>query len=365
MEQTLGHVTHGQNLRDAIARQTTIEASWIPIPFEVSGPGRYVPAYANNWSVRASYRARRGLSEVLATWQHDVLFFHTQVTSLFSVRLMRRLPAVVSLDATPINFDSVGAAYGHSAAGHTWLDARKSSMNRASFQAARALVTWSEWAAASLVADYGIDSAKISVIAPGAARAFFAIGAERQASTTSGGVVRLLFVGGDFQRKGGADLLGAFAAARADGKAELHIVTRDAVASRPGVFVHRGIRPNSTELLDLIRQSDIFVLPSRGECLSIALMEATAAGMAVISTNVGALGEAAVDGQNAHVVVPGDPRGLRSAIASLVEDKALRTRFGRAGHALARQRFDAERNNQAILDILASVARPMVARSVA
>jgi glycosyltransferase involved in cell wall biosynthesis len=278
---------------------------------------------------------------------------------------MRRVPAVVSLDATPMNFDSVGAAYGHRAAGRTWLDSRKSSMNKAVFHAARALVSWSEWAAASLVADYGIDAAKISVIAPGASRAFFAIGEERQARKTTGTPVRLLFVGGDFQRKGGADLLRAFASARVDGKAELHVVTRDRIAPRRGVFVHRGIGPNSLELLALFRQSDIFVLPSRGECLALALMEATAAGMAVISTNVGALGEAAVDGRNAHVVAPGDSRSLGAAIRALVEDEALRSRFGSAGHALARQKFDAERNNEAILALLKAVARPIVARSLA
>src|SRR5262245_4251754 len=107
MEQTLGHVTHHQNLMAAVGRQTEVLPTWIPVPYDVSAFERLVPLYASNWSVRASLRARRELSRALAARRHDALFFHTQVTSLFSLGLMRRTPAVISLDATPINYDTV------------------------------------------------------------------------------------------------------------------------------------------------------------------------------------------------------------------------------------------------------------------
>ena len=58
------------------------------------------------------------------------------------------------------------------------------------------------------------------------------------------------------------------------------------------VHVYRGLEPNSPTLLWLFAEADIFVLPSLGECLAVALMEAAAAGLPIITTRVGALPEA-------------------------------------------------------------------------
>src|SRR3954468_17400646 len=100
MEQTLGHVTHHANLRAVAAGQSEVAPSWLPLPFGVEGLARFLPLLRSNWSVRASWRARSALGAVLATRPHDAIVFHTQVTALFSVHHMRRLPAIVSLDAT-------------------------------------------------------------------------------------------------------------------------------------------------------------------------------------------------------------------------------------------------------------------------
>jgi glycosyltransferase involved in cell wall biosynthesis len=168
--------------------------------------------------------------------------------------------------------------------------------------------------------------------------------------------VRLLFVGGDFERKGGPLLLEAVAAARTQRAFEVHIVTKQPVTAQANVVVHRDIGPNSPELLRLFREADAFVLPSRGDCLALVLMEATAAGLPVLSSDVGALREAAIPDRTAIVVGADDGRALRAAIERLVDDTALRQRLGQAGHALARAKFDAERNNRAILDLIATVA---------
>src|SRR4029453_8571699 len=113
MEQALGHVTHAQNLREVADAQSAVEATWLPVPFDVRGPSKLVPLLRSNWSVRASWRARRALDTLLAHSPQDALVFHTQVTALFSVELMRRIPALVSMDATPVNYDSVGARDPH------------------------------------------------------------------------------------------------------------------------------------------------------------------------------------------------------------------------------------------------------------
>jgi glycosyltransferase involved in cell wall biosynthesis len=341
-----------------VAERDDIASNWLPIPFDVRGPARFVPLLRSNWSVRASWRARRALNAALARQSHDALVFHTQVTALFSVALMRRLPTVVSMDATPINYDAVGQFYGHRAAGGGFLDTRKFQMNRAVFDAAASLVTWSEWARRSLVEDYATDPAKIHVLAPGAAPAYFEIGERRAPSEAE--KLKVLFVGGDFERKGGPLLLDAMGGLLTQ-RCELHLVTSGSVPPRTNVVVHNGLAPNSPELLRLFSEADLFVLPSYAECLAVVLMEATAAGLPIITTDVGALGEA-VEPRTSGLVIPaGNGGALRSALETLLRDSALRQQMGRAGHALARRKFDAHRNNRALLDLVVEHATTLTA----
>jgi glycosyltransferase involved in cell wall biosynthesis len=358
MEQTLGHVTHYANLRGVVEAQSEVAPTWLPLSFEVQGPARLVTLLRSNWSVRASWRARRALGAALAARPHDALVFHTQVTALFSVHQMRRLPAVVSLDATPINYDSVGRYYGHRPAGEGLLDRQAYRLNHRVFHAAAGLVTWSEWARRSLAEHYGVEAAGVRVLAPGAAPAYFELGARRQALAAPADPerpVRLLFVGGDFQRKGGPLLLECMRGPLAE-RCELHLVTSEMVPPQRGVHLHHGLRPNSPELLRLFEEADVFVLPTHAECLAVVLMEATAAGLPVITTTVGALPEAVLSGESGLCVPPGDGESLRLALEALVADAERRRRMGRAGRALASQKFDARLNNRALLDLVCEVA---------
>jgi glycosyltransferase involved in cell wall biosynthesis len=364
MEQALGHVTHARNLEATLHERADITPTWLPIPFETRGAARFVPLLRSNWSVRASWRARRALNAALTSLPHRALVFHTQVTSLFSVGLMRRYPSLISLDATPINYDQVGQYYGHRAAGSGFVDRRKFQMNRDAFHAASTLVAWSDWARASLILDYGVESARIKVLAPGAAQAYFDIGARRQ-SHDPNEPVRVLFVGGDFARKGGEQLLDAFCGANFDRPAELHLVTNHALESRPNVFVHRGLGPNSPQLLRLFELADLFVLPSFAECLAVVLMEATAAGLPVITTDVGALSEAVEPEHSGLVLEAGDTRALRASLERLIGDPMRRQRMGQGGHVLAQRKFHAQRNNHAMLDLVVQAAESHTTRRAA
>jgi glycosyltransferase involved in cell wall biosynthesis len=360
MEQTLGHITHAQNLGRFLSSQADVTTTWLPVPFEARGATRFTPLLRTNWSVRASWRARRALRAALTARRHDAVVFHTQVASLFSVDVMRRLPTVISLDATPINYDSVGEFYGHRAAGRGFPDRLKYRINRRAFHAAAGLVTWSQWARRSLVDDYGVDDARIRVIPPGVAACYFDVGERRAATRPSSAAecrpVRLLFVGGDFRRKGGPQLLACLEGSLAE-RCRLDVVTQANVEPRAGVRVHRGLGPNSPELLRLFAQADVFVLPSRADCLAMVLMEAAAAALPVVTTDVGALGEAVVDGESGFVVRAGDGAGLRRALEALVADRELRGRMGRTGLAVARRRFDARGNGRALLDFVIAATR--------
>jgi glycosyltransferase involved in cell wall biosynthesis len=359
MEQTLGHVTHARNLRQVLDQTPTVDPCWLPIPYDVQGPARLLPLYRSNWSVRASWRARRALGAALSADPLDALFFHTQVASLFSVDLMRRIPTIISLDATPLNYDEVGVSYGHRAAGNGLIDRQKFRLNCRALQAAVALIAWSEWTKRSLVDDYGVEASRVRVLAPGAADAFFEVGRQRLAAGAGAQPdtpVRILFVGGDWERKGGPILLEALAGLPA-GSWQLDVVTRAPVAPRPGIVVHHNVGPNSPELLRLFTEADLFALPSLGECLAVVLMEATAAALPVITTDVGALAEAVQPGQTGLIVPPRDVQALRAALGRLIEDGAARRGMGQAAQLFASERFVATNNNQHILRLLAEQAR--------
>ena len=357
MEQTLGHVTHSHNLRGVLGGRGDIAPTWLPISFDVQGAERVIPIVRSNWSVRASWRARRALDAAVAAQPLDALVFHTQVTSLFATSLMRRIPSLISLDATPINYDTVGAAYGHRGAGDGFIDRRKFELNKRALHAASELVAWSEWARRSLIHDYGVPAQRIHVLAPGANPAYFDIGEHRPGAPLrpSGGPLRLLFVGGDFDRKGGRVLLEAMRGL--EDRCELHVVTRTAIPTDlPHVHMHVNVGPNSPELFKHFTEADAFVLPSYAECLAVVLMEASAAGLPIITTAVGALAEAVQPDESGLVVSPGDVGALRAAILSLTDDGGRRHQMGRAGHALARRKFDALRNNNALLDLIVGAA---------
>src|SRR5436190_6414975 len=93
MEQALGHVTHYRNLRAVVDTRADLAPVWLPVEFGVRGLSSLVPLVRSNWSVRASLRARRALDRVRARQSLDAVVFHTQVTSLFSVGVMRQVPS--------------------------------------------------------------------------------------------------------------------------------------------------------------------------------------------------------------------------------------------------------------------------------
>jgi glycosyltransferase involved in cell wall biosynthesis len=282
-----------------------------------------------------------------------MLFFHTQVTSLFSVGLMRSVPTVISMDATPINYDSLGEYYDHRPTGAGAIERQKYLLNRRAFHAARGIVAWSNWARRSLMGDYGIDAAKIRVIPPGAAPIFFEIGKNREPAndSTVEHRVQLLFVGGDFRRKGGPLLLELMRGPLGE-VCDLHLVTQVDVEPQPHVHVYRGLQPNGARLRELYARADLFVLPTYADCLGLVLEEAAAARLPVVTTSVGPLLESVTHNETGLVVPPGDRHALHAAIATLVDHPDRRVRMGRAARALAQRKFDARRNHRALLDFL-------------
>ena len=275
---------------------------------------------------------------------------------------LAKVPTVVSIDATPRQYDSLGAHYNHEVGGPR-VERAKWRLHRRSFARAAAIVAWSEWAKAGLVADYDVAPEKVTVLAPGVRCAEWADDAPARPDQST---VRILFVGADLERKGGLVLLDAFRRLRGEEGGDhtgagsldvrLDLVTQTHVPTEPGVSVHRGLRANSQPLKDLYHAADIFCLPTMGDCLPMVLSEAGAAGLPLVSTAVGAIAEIVRDDETGLLVPVADADALEGALRRLVADAARRRRLGAGAHALVHAQFDAERNAHALLQLLRQVA---------
>jgi glycosyltransferase involved in cell wall biosynthesis len=92
-------------------------------------------------------------------------------------------------------------------------------------------------------------------------------------------------------------------------------------------------------LREYLSTADIFVLPSRSEGFSNAIVEAMAASLPVVATNVGGNAEAVTDGVSGLIVPPEDPAALAAAITRLLSDPGEAREMGAAGKRLASAKF--------------------------
>jgi glycosyltransferase involved in cell wall biosynthesis len=159
---------------------------------------------------------------------------------------------------------------------------------------------------------------------------------------------RVLFLGRIEQAKGVFDLLEAIA----------RLVPRfpPVRVSLAGVGDAQAVRRRAAELgiaghIELpgwlgeeerraaLERAEVFCLPSHAEGLPMALLEAMAAGKAVVATRVGAIPEAVLDGENGLLVPAQDSAALAIALERVLADAALRLRLGKQARATVEQHF--------------------------
>jgi len=190
-------------------------------------------------------------------------------------------------------------------------------------------------------------------------------------------VVSIAFVGTVCGRKGLEDLRVAMTLLREDDArlagASVTIVG-DGRQEGPNVFEEVRDSYDESGLSDLVlftgalapehvrsvlTKADIFCLPSHWEGLPLSLLEAMAAGAAVVATTVGEIPEVIDHGEAGILIEPRQPRQLADALGRLLDDPHERARLGTVARERARRRYDRGAMTQRILDIYRELAYSM------
>jgi glycosyltransferase involved in cell wall biosynthesis len=200
-----------------------------------------------------------------------------------------------------------------------------------------------------VLVDNGVDVSRFTSPQPGA------------------GLPKVLYVGLLTPRKGVLELIEASKALRAEGlDHELMLLggTPDEgpAAAEPVLAAAKGhatllaTRPPS-EMPAAYASADVFCLPSWWEAMPLSVLEAMAASLPVVATDVGDVGRLVADGESGYVVPTRSPEALASALRKLLVDPDLRRRAGEAGRRRAHEHFSSSGTARAVSELYETAGR--------
>jgi glycosyltransferase involved in cell wall biosynthesis len=285
---------------------------------------------------RKNLRGLAAMRRVLAAGRYDVVNTHsstdTWLAALTSLTICKS-PALVRTRhiSAPVSRDPATR----------WLYARASAF----------VATTGETLRAELIERLGLDPARVLSVPTGMDIARFRPG-DRQVARAALGLPADLFVVGIVATlrswKGHRHLIDAIARL---GRTDIGLAIvgdgpqREALAAQAAerALPHLWMPGNQADVLPWLHAIDAFALPSyANEGVPQALVQAMLCALPCITTQVGAIGEAARDGETALVVTPQSVESIAAAIERLADDPALRERLGTAARAHCASRFDAE-----------------------
>lgn len=190
----------------------------------------------------------------------------------------------------------------------------------------------SRWLADSFIQDFGVRADKVVPVGAGINLPYI-----KEVANKSYDSPKILFVGKNFERKGGRQLLQAFEIVRKEVKdATLTIIGPTLDQLPDGVTCHRFVSKYTKEGIDFLlseySSASIFVMPSLYEPFGIVFAEAMAHKLPCIGTNICAMPEIIDDRITGYVVPPNNSQVLAKRMIELLKDHKLCREMGEKGY---------------------------------
>jgi starch synthase len=283
----------------------------------------------------------------------DVLHFHRQATAYASLDLMARVPSIVSIDCTQscVTQDATSGL-------ERWSLGFNVRRDGEILKRAAVIVSTSRWTANDVRRLYPDCQAPIHVMPNPVRLDLFDRAWIDERRSRADGRVQCLFIGGDFPRKGGFDLLEAWERGGFSGRADLTLVTGWSLPSPlpAGVRVQTGISAYTPAWSAVWRTADLFVMPTRNEAFGLVYQEAAAAGLPTIGTRINAVPEIVEDGVTGILVTPVHIGELTAALDRLIGSAELREQLGRAARQKIERDADPAVHRAKLLALIKQVA---------
>lgn len=356
-----GHAALHRHLEAALAGRAEVDACFVHVPAAGLARrvlGAAVPGLARldldlqplRAQLAASVVARRAVAGELAG--AAALHVYSQNVALAWPGLLGDRPSVVATDGTNVQ-NATTLPYRDPTAFTPATVALTRRWERRVYRAATMVIAQSEWAARSIVGDYGVAADKVRVVRYG-------IPVRPPLPRERTEVPGIAFVGTTMRRKGGFALIDSYRRVLR-GRAVLHLVTPEAVPSEPGIEVHSDVRPGDGRLERILARCEVFAFPSTIDKSSFAVMEAMAAGLAPVVASTGGLPELVEHGVSGVVVDPAAPGQLDAALSALVDDRSATAAMGQAARRRAQLLFDADITSAQTLEVVREAVRRFAA----
>lgn len=211
-----------------------------------------------------------------------------------------------------------------------WLD-----LERKIYEHADLTFTMSSHVSRSLTEQYSIDSARVRCVLAGsnvAPRLGSALIEPAYASK------RILFVGRQWERKGGPDLLAAFQLVRErHPDASLVVAGCTPELNLDGVEVLGEL--SAERLEEQYAAAAVFCMPTLVEPFGIVFVEALSRALPVVATSIGALPDMVQEGRSGYLHSPHDVQGVAESLNALLADPGLCRSLGEHGRAYVSERY--------------------------
>jgi glycosyltransferase involved in cell wall biosynthesis len=289
-------------------------------------------------------RARRALLRRLEGRRYDFTF---QTQSLFDASIPGT-PHFIYTDHTHLENLKYPAWTAATPLSREWVQLEKSAYHNASM-----VFTMSANISQSLVQEYACSAQRVACVYAGSnvnAAACETIDSDRFHAK------KILFVGVDWERKGGPILLEAFRSLQlAHPDATLTIVGCAPQIHQSGVLVVGRVA--LTEVAKYYRTASIFCLPTLNEPFGLVFLEAFSYGLPIVATRIGAIGEIVRDGESGYLVSPQNVGELADRLKRLLDDPVRCARFGSHGREWVGSRYSWEATGRRIASHIERAAK--------